>query len=50
MSDNKLGITNQAESATAEERISRAFAKRLYDSGDINDLEVGKHNGLSTVH
>lgn len=39
MLNNKLGITNQVELAKAEERISKANAKRLYDSGDINDLK-----------
>ena len=50
MLNNKLGITNQVELAKAEERISKANAKRLYDSGDINDLEIGTYKGLAGVH
>lgn len=50
MLDNKLGITNQVELAKAEERISKVNAKRLYDSGDINDLEVGTYKGLKDIH
>ena len=50
MLDNKLGITNQVELAKAVERISKANAKRLYDSGDINDLEIGTYKGLTDIH
>lgn len=50
MLDNKLGITNQVELAKAEERISKANAKRLYDSGDINNLEIGTYKGLADIH
>jgi cell filamentation protein len=48
--DNKLGITNQVELAKAEERISKTNAKRLYDSGDINNLEIGTYKGLIDIH
>ncbi len=40
MLDNKLGITTQSELDKVEERVSKASAKRLYDSGDIDNLEV----------
>ena len=50
MLNNKFGITNQVELAKAEERISKANAKRLYDSGDINDLEIGTYKGLTDIH
>lgn len=50
MLDNKLGIMNQDELANAEERISKANAKRLFDSGDINNLEVGSYKGLADIH
>lgn len=39
--ENKLGITNQIALAKAEERISKQKAKHLYDSGKINEIEVG---------
>lgn len=50
MLNNKLGITNLVELANAEERISKANAKRLYDSGDINNLEIGTYKGLADIH
>lgn len=48
--DNKLGITNQIELARAEEKISKQKAKQLFDSGDINKVEVGTFKGLSFIH
>ncbi|MGX7203120.1 cell filamentation protein Fic [Enterococcus plantarum] len=50
MLENKLGITNQVELAKVEEKISKSNAKKLYDSGDINKLEVGTFKGLATIH
>ena len=48
--DNKLGITNQVELAKAEERISKSKARQLFDSGDINNVEVGTFKGLAYIH
>ena len=48
--DNKLGITNQIELVRAEEKISKQKAKQLFDSGDINKVEVGTFKGLSFIH
>ena len=48
--DNKLGITNQIELACAEEKISKQKAKQLFDSGDINKVEIGTFKGLSFIH
>ena len=48
--ENKLGITDQIELAKAEEKISKQKAKQLYDSGDINKVEVGTFAGLSFIH
>lgn len=50
MLENKLGITNQIELAKAEERISKTNAKKMYDSGDINKLDVGTYKGLADIH
>ncbi|MET3564167.1 cell filamentation protein [Enterococcus rotai] len=50
MLTNKLGITNQVELARVEEKISKSNAKKLYDSGDINKLEVGTFTGLADIH
>ena len=48
--ENKLGITNQVELAKAEEKISKQKAKQLFDSGDINKVEIGTYNGLAFIH
>ena len=48
--ENKLHITDQIELAKAEEKISKQKAKRLFDSGDINKVEIGKFAGLAFIH
>ncbi len=48
--ENKLGITDQIELAKTEEQISKQKAKRLYDSGDIDKVEVGQFTGLAFIH
>ena len=48
--ENKLNITHQVELAKAEEKISKQKAKQLFDSGDINKVEVGKFAGLAFIH
>lgn len=48
--ENKLGITDQVELAKAEERISKQKAKQLFDSGDIDQIEIGTFKGLSFIH
>ncbi|MBE9908857.1 protein adenylyltransferase Fic [Enterococcus casseliflavus] len=45
-----LGLTNQVELAKAEEKLSKQKAKELYDSGKINEIEVGTFKGLSEIH
>lgn len=50
MLENKLGISSQVELAIAEEKISKASAKRLFDSRDINKLEVCTYKGLADIH
>lgn len=48
--ENKLNITDQIELARAEEKISKQKAKQLFDSGDINKVEVGAFTGLAFIH
>lgn len=50
MLENKLGIINQLELNRVEERVSKEKAKQLYDSGDIDRVEVGTFKGLSYIH
>jgi cell filamentation protein len=47
---NKLHITNQIELSKAEEKISKQKAKLLFESGDINRIEVGTFEGLAQIH
>lgn len=47
---NKLQLTNQLELNKAEEKISKQKAKQLFESGDINHLEIGTFNGLAQIH
>jgi len=48
--DNKFNITHQVEIAKAEEKISKQKAKQLFDSGDIDRVEVGTFKGLAFIH
>ncbi|MBU6139945.1 MAG: Fic family protein [Proteobacteria bacterium] len=47
---NKLNITNQLELNKAEEKISKQKAKKLFESGEINQIEVGTFAGLTQIH
>ena len=40
--ENKLGITNSAELAREEERISKKKAVELFERGALDKLEPGK--------
>jgi cell filamentation protein len=48
--ENKLGISNQADLAKAEEKISKHKAKQLFDSNDIAKAVVGSFAGLAYIH
>ena len=50
MLKNKLGITNEIELAREEERISKAKALQLFESGKLDELPVGKFEGLKAIH
>lgn len=47
---NKLGLTNEAELAWAEEKISKTKALALYDTGLLDTFEVGTFAGLAKIH
>ncbi len=48
--ENKLGITNPAELARAEEKLSKAKALALYGNQLIEEHEIGKFSGLAKIH
>ncbi len=48
--ENKLGITDLAELARTEEKISKIKAIELYESDFIEEFEVGKFLGLAKIH
>ncbi len=45
--DNKLGLENIYELAEAEERITKKKALELFESGELDNIEVGTFRGLS---
>ncbi len=47
---NKLQLTSQVELNRAEERLSKQKAKQLFESGDIDQVEVGTFAGLTYIH
>jgi cell filamentation protein len=48
--ENKLNIADQIELAKAEEKISKQKAKQLFESGDIEKVNVGTFAGLTFIH
>lgn len=48
--ENKLGITDSAELAREEEKISKKKAVQLFESGLLNQLEAGQFSSLQTIH
>lgn len=48
--ENKLGLTNEAELARAEEKISKTKALELYDTGLLDTFAVGTFAGLTAIH
>ena len=47
---NKLGLTNPAELAREEERISKKKAVALFESGLLDKLVPGKFSSLQAIH
>lgn len=48
--ENKLNITDSAELARAEEKISKQKALKLYDTGILDTLTPGTFKMLCTIH
>ena len=48
--ENKLGITDSAELAREEERISKKKALWLFESGTLDRLPAGTWDTLKTIH
>ena len=48
--ENKLGITDSAELAREEERISKIRAVELFETGILERLEPGKFIALQAIH
>ncbi|MFQ7509091.1 MAG: protein adenylyltransferase Fic [Acutalibacteraceae bacterium] len=48
--ENKLGLTNSANLAREEERISKKKAVELFEDGILDKLEPGKFASLQAIH
>ncbi len=48
--ENKLGITDSAELARAEEKISKKKALELFESGSLDRMEAGTYKTLAEIH
>lgn len=48
--ENKFNITNSAELAKVEEKISKTKAFELFKKGLLNDLEAGTFDSLAKIH
>ena len=48
--ENKLGVTDSVELARMEERISKAKALELFETGLLDQFEVGTFQGLAQIH
>ena len=47
---NKLGINNEIELAKEEEKITKLKAIELFETGKLEEFEVGTFQGLSQIH
>lgn len=47
---NKLNLTNSAELAREEERLSKIKVKELFENGKIDEVDVGTFKGLAELH
>ena len=47
---NKLGITDSAELAREEERISKTKAAEMFESGMLDKMFPGSYRALQAIH
>ncbi len=50
MTKNRMEVADQIELAQAEERVSKSKARQLFDSGELERVEVGTFAGLCFIH
>ena len=50
MIENKLGITDSAELARIEEKISKQKAVEMFENGYLESLEAGTFESLAKIH
>ena len=50
MLENKLGITDSAELARTEEKISKQKAIEMFENGFLEKLEPGTYESLAAIH
>ncbi len=50
MLENKSGITNSAELARVEEKISKQKAVEMFETGFLEKLESGTYKSLAMIH
>lgn len=48
--ENKLGLTNSADLAREEERLSKKKAIELFENGVLDTLSAGKFSTLQSIH
>lgn len=48
--ENKLNISDAAELARVEEKISKTKAIQLFESNIVKEFEIGKFSGLAKIH
>lgn len=48
--ENKLGITDSAELARVEEKLTKKKAAELFESGYLNSLNSGTYESLAKIH
>ncbi len=50
MLENKLGITNSAELARTEEKLSKQRAIEMFETGYLDSLQAGTYESLANIH